>query len=120
MPSMPSMPYRRKEQPGEQSKTPSKTDEKAANEATSRKWASYMPTGKSFSSYVPNVQLPDSKGVVSAFKASHYRDPNKSYAEQLYDFSRTPVGAASLAGMCLLTCLIVELLRLTAMYSCHR
>jgi hypothetical protein len=35
---------------------------------------------------------------VSAFKSSHYRDPNKSYAEQLYDFSKTPVGAGTIAG----------------------
>lgn len=28
----------------------------------------------------------------------HARDPNKTYAEQLADFSRTPVGAASLSG----------------------
>lgn len=27
----------------------------------------------------------------------HHRDPNKSYAEQLYDFSKTPVGAAGLS-----------------------
>jgi hypothetical protein len=35
---------------------------------------------------------------VSAFKSSHNRDPNKSYAEQLYDFSKTPVGAGTIAG----------------------
>ena len=28
----------------------------------------------------------------------HARDPNKSYAEQLSDFSKTPVGAVSLSG----------------------
>ena len=35
---------------------------------------------------------------MSAFQSSHYRDPNKSYAEQLYDFSKTPVGAGTIAG----------------------
>ncbi|KAF2177006.1 hypothetical protein K469DRAFT_677893 [Zopfia rhizophila CBS 207.26] len=98
---LPSIPYRSK---GAPTSTASKPDpeaekwEKAKNEATSKKWSSYLPTGKGFSSYVPNVQMPDSKGVISAFKASHYRDPNKSYAEQLYDFSKTPVGVGSLAA----------------------
>lgn len=94
---LPSIPYR--------SKTPAaaKKDaeaEKTANEATSKKWSAYIPTGKGFSSYVPNVpnvQMP-SKETLSAFAGSHYRDPNKSYAEQLYDFSKTPVGAGSIAG----------------------
>jgi hypothetical protein len=96
---IPSIPYRSK---GTSAKAEPATDpksDKAENEETSKKWSSYLPTGKSFSSYVPNVSLPESKNVVSAFKASHHRDPNKSYAEQLYDFSRTPVGAASIAGM---------------------
>jgi uncharacterized protein YcgI (DUF1989 family) len=95
---LPSIPYRSR---GTESKTEEKVDtqaEKAQNEAASRAWSSYLPTGKSFSSYVPNVQLPDSQTAVSAFKASHYRDPNKSYAEQLYDFSKTPVGAGGIAG----------------------
>ncbi|KAF2659232.1 hypothetical protein K491DRAFT_577733, partial [Lophiostoma macrostomum CBS 122681] len=97
---LPSMPYRSKGAAKTDAKE-SKADkeaEKAQNEAASKKWSSYLPTGQSFSSYVPNVQLPDSKGVVSAFKASHFRDPNKSYAEQLYDFSKTPVGAAGLSA----------------------
>lgn len=97
---LPSIPYRNKgsaNKPGAEQK-PSAEEEKAQNEANTRAWSSYLPTGKGFSSYVPNVQLPDSKDVVSAFKASHHRDPNKSYAEQLYDFSKTPVGAGTLAG----------------------
>lgn len=28
----------------------------------------------------------------------HQRDPNKSYLEQLQDFSKTPVGAAGWSG----------------------
>jgi hypothetical protein len=101
---LPSIPYRNKNQGADKSngKSSPKADaksEKEKNEATSKAWSSYIPTGKGFSSYVPNVQLPDSQGVVSAFKSSHYRDPNKSYAEQLYDFSKTPVGAGSIAGM---------------------
>lgn len=28
----------------------------------------------------------------------HQRDPNKSYLEQLQDFSKTPVGAAGIKG----------------------
>lgn len=91
---LPSLPYRSK---GAVSQPSEPLSEKAKRDELTKKWSSYLPTGKSFSSYVPNVQLPDSSGVVSAFKASHYRDPNKSYAEQLYDFSKTPVGAGSIA-----------------------
>jgi hypothetical protein len=97
---LPSIPYRNKGAPkkAEEEKKPSAEEEKTQNEANTKKWSSYLPTGKGFSSYVPNVQLPDSKAAVSAFKSSHYRDPNKSYAEQLYDFSKTPVGAGTIAG----------------------
>jgi len=97
---LPSIPYRSKggasKQEAEQK--PSPEQEKKQNEENTKKWSSYLPTGKSFSSYVPNVEVPDSKSVVSAFKSSHNRDPNKSYAEQLYDFSKTPVGAGTIAG----------------------
>ncbi|KAF2275022.1 uncharacterized protein EI97DRAFT_459660 [Westerdykella ornata] len=95
---LPSIPYR---STVAQAKTGAVTGSKAEEsqkEAATKKWSSYLPTGQSFSSYVPNVQLPDSKEVISAFKASVQRDPNKSYAEQFYDFSRTPVGAATLAA----------------------
>jgi len=95
---LPSIPYRSKASSSNAEAKPDPKAEKAQNDETSKKWSSYLPTGKSFSSYVPNVQVPDSKAVVSAFQASHYRDPNKSYAEQLYDFSKTPVGAGSIAG----------------------
>jgi hypothetical protein len=98
---LPSIPYRNKGKAAE-GKPDEKADaksEKEKNDASSKAWSSYLPTGKGFSSYVPNVQIPDSQGVVSAFKSSHYRDPNKSYAEQLYDFSKTPVGAGGIAGM---------------------
>lgn len=97
---LPSIPYRNKGAPKkaeEETKTGAQ-DEKSQNEANTKKWSSYLPTGKGFSSYVPNVQIPDSKTAVSAFKSSHYRDPNKSYAEQLYDFSKTPVGAGTIAA----------------------
>jgi len=89
---LPSIPYRSK------GNDESKGDEKPDNDEMSKSWSSYLPTGKGFSTSFPDVKIPDSKGVVSAFKASHYRDPNKSYAEQLYDFSKTPVGAGTLAG----------------------
>jgi hypothetical protein len=97
---LPSIPYRKKSAStkAEPEKKPSAEDEKTQNEANTKAWSSYLPTGKGFSSYVPNVQIPDSKTAVSAFKSSHYRDPNKSYAEQLYDFSKTPVGAGTIAG----------------------
>lgn len=97
---LPSIPYRNKGTTSKlgNEKKPDAEEQKAQNEANTKKWSSYIPTGKSFSSYVPNVQLPDSKEAVSAFKASHYRDPNKSYAEQLYDFSKTPVGAGTIAA----------------------
>jgi hypothetical protein len=58
----------------------------------SKGWSSYIPTGVGYSSYMP------AKGTLSAFASSHTRDPTKSYAEQLYDFSKTPVGAAGLSG----------------------
>ncbi|KAF1913911.1 hypothetical protein BDU57DRAFT_327228 [Ampelomyces quisqualis] len=97
---LPSIPYRNRGVPkkGGEEKKPSAQDEKMQNEANTKKWSSYLTTGKGFSSYVPNVQMPDSKTAVSAFKSSHYRDPNKSYAEQLYDFSKTPVGAGTIAA----------------------
>jgi hypothetical protein len=96
---LPSIPYRSKGAQGKAGTKAESAAEKAQNDAASKKWSSYLPSGKSFSTYVPDVKLPDSKEVVSAFKASHYRDPNKSYAEQLYDFSKTPVGAGTLSGM---------------------
>ncbi|KNG47317.1 hypothetical protein DDE82_000905 [Stemphylium lycopersici] len=97
---LPSIPYRNKGAANKQEaeQKPSPEQEKKQNEENTKKWSSYLPTGKSFSSYVPNMEVPDSKSVVSAFKASHNRDPNKSYAEQLYDFSKTPVGAGTMAA----------------------
>ncbi|KAF2823358.1 hypothetical protein CC86DRAFT_372334 [Ophiobolus disseminans] len=97
---LPSIPYRNKaaSKKPEAEQKPSAEEEKKQSEENTKKWSSYIPTGKGFSSYVPNVQLPDSKAAVSAFKSSHYRDPNKSYAEQLYDFSKTPVGAGTIAA----------------------
>ncbi|KAF2709720.1 hypothetical protein K504DRAFT_281152 [Pleomassaria siparia CBS 279.74] len=95
---LPSIPYRLKASSSNAKSAPDPKLEKAQNEETSKKWSSYIPTGKGFSSYVPNMQVPDSKSVVSAFQASHNRDPNKSYAEQLYDFSKTPVGAGTIAA----------------------
>ncbi|TKA68773.1 hypothetical protein B0A49_07336 [Cryomyces minteri] len=71
-------------------------DKKSSDEAAASKgWSAYMPSGIGFTSYLP------SKGALSAFAASHYRDPNKSYVEQLQDFSKTPVGAAGLSGIAL-------------------
>jgi hypothetical protein len=56
-----------------------------------RNWSSFIPSGKGFSSYIP-------KEALSSIKEMHRRDPTKSVAEQLYDFSKTPVGAAGLSG----------------------
>ncbi|KAF1934082.1 uncharacterized protein M421DRAFT_97079 [Didymella exigua CBS 183.55] len=102
---LPSIPYRSKGKGDKAEKAeagaeqePSPEEQKAQDEANTKKWSSYMPTGKGFSSYMPNVEVPSREGVVSAFKSSHYRDPNKSYAEQLYDFSKTPVGAGTIAA----------------------
>lgn len=67
--------------------------DKAQQKANSRTWGSYLSTGEGFTSYLP------SKGAISAFATSHQRDTNKSYAEQLADFSKTPVGAASLSAL---------------------
>lgn len=91
---LPSIPYRNKGAANKQEaeQKPTAEQEKKQNEENTKKWSSYLPTGKSFTSYVP------SESIVSAFKASHQRDPNKSYAEQLYDFSKTPVGAGTIAG----------------------
>ncbi|EUC32208.1 hypothetical protein COCCADRAFT_27217 [Bipolaris zeicola 26-R-13] len=97
---LPSIPYRNKGAANKQEveQKPSAEQVKKQNEENTKKWSSYLTTGKSFSSYVPNVEVLDSKSVISAFKSSHYRDPNKSYAEQLYDFSKTPVGAGTMAA----------------------
>jgi hypothetical protein len=77
---LPSIPYRNKGNAtkSDAEKKPDAKEEKAQN--------------------IPSVQIPDSKGVTSAFKSSIERDPNKSYAEQLYEFSKTPVGAGTIAG----------------------
>lgn len=110
---LPSIPYRSKGKGDKADKTdaeqePSPEEQKAQNEANTKKWSSYIPTGKGFSSYIPNVEVPSKEGVVSAFKASHNRDPNKSYAEQLYDFSKTPVGAGTIAGTSLILLFILS------------
>ncbi|KAI7083790.1 hypothetical protein KC356_g7278 [Hortaea werneckii] len=61
----------------------------------SRTWASYIPSGKGFSSYIPK----SASDTVTAFAQDHQRDMNKSYIEQLQDFSKTPVGAAGMAAL---------------------
>jgi len=68
-------------------------DEEILQRRNSKTWASYLPSGEGFTSYLP------SSDALSAFASSHHRDPSKSIAEQLYDFSKTPVGAAGLSGM---------------------
>ncbi|EME45365.1 hypothetical protein DOTSEDRAFT_33883 [Dothistroma septosporum NZE10] len=65
----------------------------------SKTWGSYFSAGKGFSSYVPK-QATD---TVSQFASSHQRDTSKSYLEQLQDFSKTPVGAAGMKGMAVMT-----------------
>jgi hypothetical protein len=52
-----------------------------------------------YSHFVDDILLDWS---LTEFDEQHARDPNKTYAEQLADFSRTPVGAASLSGQYLL------------------
>ncbi|GME64969.1 hypothetical protein GTA08_BOTSDO04215 [Neofusicoccum parvum] len=69
------------------------TSKPSTDTKNSKSWLSYLPSGTSFTSY-----LPSKEEALSAFAASHHRDPNKSYAEQLYEFSKTPVGAASLSA----------------------
>jgi len=54
-------------------------------------WSSYIPSGQGFSAYIPTSDK------LSGFASSHYRDPDKSLAEQLYNFSKTPVGSAGLS-----------------------
>lgn len=58
-----------------------------------RSWASFIPSGQGFSSYIPTT-------AISSIAAMHKRDPSKSVAEQLYDFSKTPVGVAGISGWC--------------------
>ena len=55
-------------------------------------WSAYIPSGQGFSSYIP------SKDGLSIAAFTGERDATKSYAEQLLDFSKTPVGAAGLSG----------------------
>ncbi|KAK4553141.1 hypothetical protein LTR86_009868 [Recurvomyces mirabilis] len=69
--------------------------EETEEQKNSRTWSSYFPTGQSFSSYVPT----SASNTVSAFAGSHQRDMNKSYLEQLQDFSKTPVGAAGMSAL---------------------
>lgn len=66
---------------------------KAQEKANSRTWGSYLSPGEGFTSYLPG------KESISAFAATHSRDTSKSYAEQLADFSKTPVGAASFSAI---------------------
>ncbi|KAK8232604.1 hypothetical protein HDK77DRAFT_380755 [Phyllosticta capitalensis] len=68
--------------------------QRLAKDSNTKGWLSYIPSGKSFTSYLP----PKGKEALSAFAASHYRDPTKSYGEQLYEFSKTPVGAFGLSA----------------------
>ncbi|KAF2675492.1 hypothetical protein BT63DRAFT_475096 [Microthyrium microscopicum] len=56
-----------------------------------KSWSSYLSAGQGFNSYLPN------SGSISSFAALHQRDPTKSVAEQMYDFSKTPVGAAGIS-----------------------
>jgi hypothetical protein len=79
----------------------SKGKEKAVDEKEARTWSSYIPSGTAFSSYIP-------KGALSSIAALHQRDPSKSLAEQMYDFSKTPVGAVGLSSKFSITsCLVV-------------
>ncbi|KAF7195773.1 hypothetical protein HII31_02908 [Pseudocercospora fuligena] len=61
----------------------------------SRTWSEYFKPGKGVSSYVPEV----ASNTVSKFVNIHNRDTNKSYLEQLQDFSKTPVGAAGMSAL---------------------
>ncbi|WPH00134.1 Hypothetical protein R9X50_00295700 [Acrodontium crateriforme] len=65
----------------------------------SRTWSSYFPIGQGFSSYIPK----SATDTVTSFAKDHQRDPNKSYLEQLTDFSKTPVGATGYSGLAALT-----------------
>ncbi|KAF2839611.1 hypothetical protein M501DRAFT_722336 [Patellaria atrata CBS 101060] len=69
-----------------------KSSAEGSKSSTSKGWSSYIPSGKAFTSRLP------SKDTISSYAGLNTRDPEKSYAEQLYDFSKTPVGAAGLSG----------------------
>ncbi|KYG42383.1 hypothetical protein M433DRAFT_137295, partial [Acidomyces richmondensis BFW] len=77
------------------STTATKKKNETEQQKDSRTWASYFPSGKGFSSYIPK----SASDTVSAFAKDHQRDPSKSYLEQLQDFSKTPVGAAGFSAL---------------------
>ncbi|CZT20731.1 uncharacterized protein RCC_06589 [Ramularia collo-cygni] len=67
-------------------------DEQAKDSKT---WSSYFAAGKGFSSYIPQ----QASDTVTQFAGYHARDNNKTYMQQLQDFSKTPVGAAGMAAI---------------------
>jgi hypothetical protein len=69
----------------------SATDSSEDPNQEKRSWASFIPSGQGFSSYIP-------KETLASIASIHRRDNTKSVAEQLYDFSKTPLGAAGLSG----------------------
>lgn len=86
--------------------------EETEQQKNSRTWASYFPSGKGFTNYVPKAATDTMSGFAAMVcivhrnsdRASadldlqHQRDPGKTYLQQLHDFSRTPVGAAGWSG----------------------
>ncbi|KAK4889145.1 hypothetical protein LTR27_012048 [Elasticomyces elasticus] len=90
---VPSLPSLRGSGGGKGADTPKKGE--TEQQKNSRTWSSYFPSGKGFSSYIPS----SASTTVSSFAKGHEVDKNKSYIEQLQDFSKTPVGAAGLAAL---------------------
>ncbi|KAK3709722.1 hypothetical protein LTR37_010749 [Vermiconidia calcicola] len=77
-------------------KEPAQETEQQKN---SRTWSSIIPTGQGFGNYIPQ----SASDTVSAFASTHQVDHNKSYIQQLTEFSKTPVGAAGWSGLAALT-----------------
>lgn len=90
MPSIPTSLGLAKRPDGEQAKDKAGSSSETQQQKNSRTWASYFSPGKAFSSYIPEVAT----DTVSKFVNVHSRDTNKTYIQQLADFSKTPVGAA--------------------------
>ncbi|TKA71582.1 hypothetical protein B0A55_08325 [Friedmanniomyces simplex] len=91
---VPSLPSLRSSGAAKGAEAPKKGE--TEQQKNSRTWGSYFPSGKGFSSYIPS----SASNTVSSFaKGQHEVDKNKTYVEQLQDFSKTPVGAAGLAAL---------------------
>ncbi|KAI5362023.1 hypothetical protein Slin15195_G056720 [Septoria linicola] len=92
IPSVPTLGLSKKDESSDASKGGDSNE--TQQQKNSKTWSSYFKPGKGFSSYIPDAAT----DTVSKFVNVHSRDTNKSYLEQLTDFSKTPVGAAGMSA----------------------